>query len=84
MNPSAPDVLVINGGSSSIKFTLFEAGGSLRRILEGAISSETSRIAVRVIHTDEEWMITSAVCRVLGPTIEKEHYHAKKQDEDDG
>jgi acetate kinase len=51
---------------------------------EGVISSETSRIAVRVIHTDEEWMIASAVCRVLGLTIEKEHDHAKQQDEDDG
>ena len=30
-------VLTINGGSSSIKFALFEAGDSLRRILEGAI-----------------------------------------------
>ena len=30
-------ILTINGGSSSIKFALFEAGDSLRRILEGAI-----------------------------------------------
>jgi acetate kinase len=30
-------VLTVNGGSSSIKFALFEAGGSLRRILEGRI-----------------------------------------------
>src|SRR5664279_3245898 len=30
-------VLTINGGSSSIKFALFEAGDSLRRILEGGI-----------------------------------------------
>ena len=30
-------VLTINGGSSSIKFSLFEANGSLRRIYEGAI-----------------------------------------------
>ena len=29
--------MTINGGSSSIKFALFEAGDSLRRILEGAI-----------------------------------------------
>ena len=35
--PTRPSVLTINGGSSSIKFALFEAGGSLRRILEGAI-----------------------------------------------
>jgi acetate kinase len=32
-----PRVLTINGGSSSIKFALFESGKSLRRILEGAI-----------------------------------------------
>jgi acetate kinase len=30
-------ILTINGGSSSIKFALFESGESLRRILEGAI-----------------------------------------------
>ncbi len=32
-----PRILTINGGSSSIKFALFEAGNSLRRILEGGI-----------------------------------------------
>ena len=32
-----PRILTINGGSSSIKFTLFEAGDPLRSILEGAI-----------------------------------------------
>ena len=32
----------------------------------GVISVETSRISVRVIHTDEEWMIARSVCRVLG------------------
>jgi acetate kinase len=40
-NPKASressSVLTINGGSSSIKFALFEAGDSLRRILEGGI-----------------------------------------------
>jgi acetate kinase len=30
-------ILTVNGGSSSIKFALFEAGDSLQRILEGAI-----------------------------------------------
>jgi len=30
-------VLTINGGSSSMKFALFEAGESLKRILEGSI-----------------------------------------------
>jgi len=32
-----PRILTINGGSSSIKFALFEAGDSLRRIMEGGI-----------------------------------------------
>ena len=32
-----PRILTINGGSSSIKFALFEAGDSLRRNLEGGI-----------------------------------------------
>ncbi len=32
-----PRILTINGGSSSIKFAVFEAGDSLRRILEGGI-----------------------------------------------
>jgi acetate kinase len=37
MERSNPHILTINGGSSSIKFALFEAGESLRRILEGGI-----------------------------------------------
>jgi acetate kinase len=32
-----PRILTINGGSSSIKFALFEAGDSLRRLLEGGV-----------------------------------------------
>jgi acetate kinase len=35
--PATPCVLTINGGSSSIKFALFEAGPSCRRILQGRI-----------------------------------------------
>ena len=37
MKPANPSILTINGGSSSIKFALFEAGDSLRRIFEGVI-----------------------------------------------
>jgi acetate kinase len=37
MKPANPRILTINGGSSSIKFALFEAGDSFRRILEGGI-----------------------------------------------
>ncbi len=38
------------------------------------ISTGASRVAVRVMHTDEEWMIAKTVCRVLGLTIGKENY----------
>jgi acetate kinase len=34
---TSPSILTINGGSSSLKFALFEAGDSRRRVLEGAI-----------------------------------------------
>jgi acetate kinase len=37
MKPANPRILTINGGSSSIKFALFEAGESLGRILQGGI-----------------------------------------------
>ncbi len=37
MKPTTPSVLTVNGGSSSIKFALFEADGAPRRILEGRI-----------------------------------------------
>jgi acetate kinase len=37
VKPTNPRILTINGGSSSIKFALFEAGDSLRRILDGGI-----------------------------------------------
>ena len=30
------------------------------------ISAQAGRVTVRVIHTDEEWMIAKTVCRVLG------------------
>ena len=38
MKPANPTILTINGGSSSIKFALFEAGVLLRRILQGEIA----------------------------------------------
>jgi acetate kinase len=39
----------------------------------GVISPNASRVAVRVIHTDEEWMIAKTVCRVLDLKIKKEN-----------
>jgi acetate kinase len=41
---------------------------------EDIISAAASRVDVRVIHTDEEWMIAKTVCRVLGLAIGKENY----------
>ena len=37
MKPASPRILTVNGGSSSIKFALFEAGESIRRALDGSI-----------------------------------------------
>lgn len=37
------------------------------------ISGEHGRVAVRVIHTDEEWIIAKTVCGVLGPRMENEN-----------
>ena len=37
MKTTNPRILTINGGSSSIKFAVFETGDSLRRILDGGI-----------------------------------------------
>lgn len=46
----------------------------------GVISADTSRVAVRVMHTDEEIMIAKSVCRVFGLPIEKEHEHGHKDE----
>jgi acetate kinase len=45
--PTDAGVLTINGGSSSIKFALFEAGNSLRRILGGGIKMTERQIAAK-------------------------------------
>ena len=37
------------------------------------ISPDTGRVAVRVMHTDEEWMIAKTVCRILGLTLGKDN-----------
>jgi acetate kinase len=39
------------------------------------ISPDAGRVAVRVIHTDEEWMIAKTVYSVLGVIIGKENYN---------
>jgi acetate kinase len=39
----------------------------------GVISAAVGRVAVRVIHTDEEWLIANTVCRVLCLGCKKEN-----------
>jgi len=39
----------------------------------GVISSDTGKVTVRVIHTDEEYMIAKTVCRILGLGTTKEN-----------
>ena len=47
MKPADPRILTINGGSSSIKFALFEAADSLRRILDGGIERPEATLKVK-------------------------------------
>jgi acetate kinase len=40
---------------------------SRNAVTAGVIPADASRVAVRVIRTDEELMIARSVCRFLGP-----------------
>jgi acetate kinase len=83
------DALVFAGGigenAAIVRARICDGLGFLGIALEekrnlanaGVISEEASRVSVRVIRTDEEWMIASTVCRVLGLTIQKEREHEK-------
>jgi len=86
------DTLVFAGGigekASVVRARICDGLGFLGIELEekqnkanaGVISSNAGRVAVRVIHTDEEWMIANTVCHVLGLTIKKEQDHENKKD----
>jgi len=45
----------------------------------GVISANAGRVAVRVMHTDEEWMIANTICRILGLTRERGYDHENKK-----
>ncbi len=72
------DTLVFAGGigenASAVRFRIcrgleflgIELEEKQNAANEGVISANDSRVAVRVIRTDEEWMIANLVCRVLG------------------
>ena len=50
MKTSSAHILTVNGGSSSIKFALFEVGGELQQLLDGKIErigSDSSRLSVK-------------------------------------
>ena len=58
MKSPTPHVLTINGGSSSIKFALFEVGDALRRILEGAIERiglPDAALRVKGLHREDNF-----------------------------
>ncbi|MHB8731850.1 MAG: acetate/propionate family kinase [bacterium] len=62
MRPAYPRILAINGGSSSIKFALFEVGDSLRRILKGGIERIGSpEAALRVTGANHADNVSRAV-----------------------
>ncbi len=62
MTPVVARILTINGGSSSIKFALFEADNSLRRILAGQIERIGLRDATfRVRHEKPEGTLSHDV-----------------------
>jgi acetate kinase len=42
------------------------------------ISTEAGRVAARVMHTDEEWMIAKTVCRVLGLGLASEKRNSER------
>jgi acetate kinase len=86
------DTLVFAGGigenASVVRSRICDGMGFLGIEIEekrnaasaAVISAEASRVSVRVIHTDEEWMIAKTVCRLLGLTIGKEHHDANQND----
>jgi len=72
------DTLVFSGGigenAPNVRARICDGLGFLGIELEekqnmanaGVISTPAGRVLVRVIRTDEEWMIANTVCRVLG------------------
>jgi len=51
---------------NDLEFLGIEIEESLNAANDGLISSSAGRVAVRVIHTDEEQMIARSVCHILG------------------
>ncbi len=80
------DTLVFSGGigehapairsriCSGLHFIGIDLDEKRNAVNEAVISIENSQVTVRVMHTDEEWMIAKTVCHVMGIAIGKENY----------
>jgi acetate kinase len=85
------DTLVFSGGigenapeiraraCDGLGFLGIELDGKLNQSNAGIISTVASRVAVRVMRTDEEWMIAKTVCRVLNLSVEKDKLHENEK-----
>jgi len=62
-----------------LNFLGIELNESRNAQSEGVISTDTSRVAVRVIHTDEELMIAKMVCRILDLGMANEKTKKRKR-----
>jgi acetate kinase len=67
-----------------MEFLGIELDGKRNVANAGVISADASRVTVRVIRTDEEWMIAKMVCRVLGLPVGKGSCHENEKEEQDG
>ncbi|MGB5474186.1 MAG: acetate/propionate family kinase [Gammaproteobacteria bacterium] len=65
---------------TGLEFLGVEIEGKSNAQNADVISTETGRVAVRVMHTDEELIIAKSVCAILGLTNQKEHEYGQ-QDE---
>src|SRR5271157_4144369 len=84
------DTLVLAGGigenASVVRARICDGLGFLGIELEekrnvsraAVISMEVGPVAVRVMYTDEEWMIAKAVCRVLGLGLAIENRNSER------
>jgi len=62
-----------------LEFLGIELEAKQNAVNADVISTKTSRVSARVIHTNEEWMIAKTVCRILGLASEREHDHENKK-----
>jgi len=70
---AAPVILAINAGSSSIKFSIYEAEDEPVELARGQVSAiggdiGSGRVRIMVIATDEERVIARATADALGRT----------------